>query len=71
MSESNDVSLSATTVEKLRERSQASGFDSVSEYAEYVLKTVLNELEPIEPVDNEESERELRSRLKSLGYLED
>jgi peptidoglycan hydrolase-like protein with peptidoglycan-binding domain len=71
MSENDSVSLSSETVEELRRRAQANGFDSVDEYTEYVLRAVLNELDPVEAGQTDESEQALRSRLKSLGYLEE
>jgi len=43
-------------------------FKSVEEYVEFVLREVVKEEEP-EPIYTSEEEREIKKRLRSLGYL--
>jgi hypothetical protein len=58
---------------KIEQRIPATEFDHVDEYVNHILAEVLdcvedeNELSDIDPVD----EKEVESRLESLGYLND
>ena len=65
--EKRDVFLRAELYSGMEEREDTTDFGS-DEYLEFVLEEVLDEEEE-EWVFGEEGEREVRTRLKDLGYL--
>lgn len=54
---------------KIEERVKATDFGSVDEYVEFVLEEVVKEEEE-EKAFSEEEEKEVKRRLKDLGYLD-
>ena len=54
---------------KIEERVKAANFGSVDEYVEFVLEEVVRE-EGEERALSEEEEKEVKKRLKALGYLD-
>jgi Arc/MetJ-type ribon-helix-helix transcriptional regulator len=77
MSESNitTISIPKPLAEKIKQRCEGTGFNSVSSYVTYVLRQVLSNIEE-ESEDkqkeafSEEDEKKVKQRLKSLGYLD-
>jgi Arc/MetJ-type ribon-helix-helix transcriptional regulator len=63
------VFLPAELYERIEQRAKATNFGSVEEYITFVLEEVLKE-EAEEKVYTEEEEKEIKKRLKDLGYLE-
>lgn len=62
------VSIPVPLFEKAKKQIEGSGFTSVSSYVGYILREVIAKSEE-EPF-TEESEEEIREKLKKLGYLE-
>lgn len=67
-----DVSLPESVVGRVEARLPRTDFETADEYVAFVLREVLTR---VEEADDEESydgvdEREVKSRLESLGYLE-
>jgi Arc/MetJ-type ribon-helix-helix transcriptional regulator len=67
--EKKTVLLPAELYSKVEERVKATDFGSVDEYVEFVLKEVVKEEEE-EKAFSEEEEKEVKKRLKDLGYLD-
>jgi len=65
--EKKTVFLPAELYSKIEERVSATDFGSVDEYVEFVLEEVVKEEER---AFSEEEEKEVRRRLKNLGYLD-
>ena len=63
------VFLPAELYERIEQRAKATDFGSVEEYVNFVLEEVLKE-DDEETVFSEEEEKEIKKRLKDLGYLE-
>jgi Arc/MetJ-type ribon-helix-helix transcriptional regulator len=63
------VFLPAELYGKVEERVKATDFGSVDEYVEFVLEEVVKEEEE-ERAFSEEEEKEVKKRLKDLGYLD-
>ncbi len=63
------VFLSAELYDRIEQRAKATDFSSVEEYVTFVLEEVLKE-DDEEAVFTEEEEKEIKKRLKDLGYLE-
>ena len=61
--------LPAELYGKVEERVKATDFSSVDEYVEFVLEEVVKEEEE-EKTFSEEEEKEVKKRLKDLGYLD-
>jgi hypothetical protein len=61
------IHISTDIHEQIGRRAEASDFDSVEEYIDYLLRVVLDDLEPI---DDSSEEDKIISRLQSLGYLD-
>ncbi len=59
------ISLPINLIEKIKERIKGTGMSSVSSYVAFVLRHVLSTPEKF--VDSEE-EKEIKLKLKSLGY---
>lgn len=69
--EVEQVSMDATLVRRIRDRVQSSEFDSVQEYIEFTMASLLEELEASEGQTNEEDDVAVRDRLESLGYVDE
>ena len=67
--EKKSVFLPAELYGKVEERVRATDFGSVDEYVEFVLEEVVKEEEE-EKAFSEEEEKEVKRRLKDLGYLD-
>jgi len=67
--EKKTVFLPAELYSKVEERVKATDFGSVDEYVEFVLEEVVKEEEQ-ERAFSEEEEKEVKKRLKDLGYLD-
>ena len=67
--EKKAVFLPAELYGKIEERAKATDFASVDEYVEFVLEEVVKEEEE-EKAFSEEEEKEVKKRLKDLGYLD-
>ena len=67
--EKKAVFLPAELYGKIEERVKATDFGSVDEYVEFVMEEVVKEEEE-EKAFSEEEEREVKKRLKDLGYLD-
>ncbi len=69
--ESGAVNLPAELYERVKDRAAATKFESVDEYVIFVLSEVLKEEDESEKlaVDSEQ-EKEIKKRLKALGYLD-
>jgi Arc/MetJ-type ribon-helix-helix transcriptional regulator len=67
--EEKAVFLPAELYSKVEERVKATDFGSVDEYVEFVLEEVVKEEEE-EKAFSEEEEKEVKKRLKDLGYLD-
>jgi len=59
-------------IAKIKERLQGTEFNSIDEYATFVLEEVVKETEEEEPeeVFSEEDEHKVKERLRALGYLD-
>ena len=70
-SESGAVNLPAELYRRVKDRAAATNFESVDEYVIFVLSEVLKEEDEDEKlaVDSEQ-EKEIKKRLKALGYLD-
>jgi Arc/MetJ-type ribon-helix-helix transcriptional regulator len=67
--EKKAIFLPAELYGKVEERLKATDFSSVDEYVEFVLEEVVKEEEE-ERAFSEEEEKEVKKRLKDLGYLD-
>ena len=67
--EKKAIFLPAELYGKVEERIKATDFSSVDEYVEFVLKEVVTE-EENDQAFSEEEEKEVKKRLKDLGYLD-
>jgi hypothetical protein len=67
--EKKAVFLSAELYSRVEERAKATDFGSVDEYVEFVLAEVVKGEEE-EKAFSEEEEKEVKKRLKDLGYLD-
>ncbi|NQT04379.1 MAG: CopG family transcriptional regulator [Dehalococcoidia bacterium] len=68
--EDKAVYLPAELYERVKERSEATDFGSIEEYVTFVLQEVLKEEEPEEIALDREQEKEVKKRLRALGYLD-
>lgn len=69
MTDDTSVELSGELVDGLRGRAEATGFDDVESYIEYVLSEVLHQLDELDTSDAID-ESEVMDRLETLGYVE-
>jgi hypothetical protein len=70
-SESGKINLPAELYKQVKDRAAAADFSSADEYVIFVLSEVLKEdNESEKPVVDEEQEKEIKRRLKELGYLD-
>jgi len=77
MSDLNITTISIPKVlsEKLKEKMEGTGFNSVSSYVTYILRQVLSSsiVQPDEQKKEaltEQEEQKVKERLRSLGYLD-
>jgi Arc/MetJ-type ribon-helix-helix transcriptional regulator len=63
------VSLPYQLIETIRKRIKGTGLPSVSAYVSFVLRQVLSTPQDNDEILDKESERDIKNRLKSLGYL--
>jgi Arc/MetJ-type ribon-helix-helix transcriptional regulator len=66
--EKKTVFLPTDLYSKIEERVNATDFGSVDEYVQFVLEEVVKEKEE-ERAFSEDEEKEVKKRLKDLGYL--
>lgn len=66
--EKKTVFLPTELYSKIEERVKATDFGSVDEYVQFVLEEVVKEKEE-ERAFSEDEEKEVKKRLKDLGYL--
>ena len=66
------VNLPIQLYEKIKKRTEGTGFTSVSDYVTYVLREVLASLDEDEKeeVFSKEEEEKVKERLRALGYLD-
>lgn len=62
------VSIPSFLFEKAKEKSERSGFPSVSAYVGYILREILSE--KVEKTISEDAEI-IKNRLRSLGYIDE
>jgi Arc/MetJ-type ribon-helix-helix transcriptional regulator len=66
-----EIKIPKSLYDKIKERIEDTGFDSVDDYVTYVLREVLANLEEEEEeVFSEEEEEKVKERLRALGYLD-
>ncbi|KXA97869.1 CopG family transcriptional regulator [candidate division MSBL1 archaeon SCGC-AAA259J03] len=63
------VSIPESLYEKVKERCEGAGFESVSEYVTFVLREVVEEEEEEEKEFSKEDEEKVKERLRALGYM--
>lgn len=64
------VSISESLYNKIEDRCEGTGFESIDEYVEFVLKEVVEEEEEEEEEFSEEDEEKVKERLRALGYMD-
>jgi hypothetical protein len=64
------VYLPAELYDRIKERAEVTDFASIEEYVTFVLQKVLKEEEPEEMAMDSEQEKEVKKRLRALGYLD-
>ena len=69
-SESRTMFLPVELYDRIEERAKATGFGTVEEYVIFVLGEVLKEGGEGEQGLSAEDEKEVKKRLKTLGYLD-
>jgi hypothetical protein len=62
--------LPAELYDRVKERAEATDFRSIEEYITFVLQEVLKEEGPEEIAIDREQEKEVKKRLRALGYLD-
>jgi len=65
--ENINIKISEEKKQKLLTKGEDLGFDNIEEYIIFVLEQVLDEGEEISEEENDE--KEVREKLKDLGYL--
>ena len=71
MEEFVEVKIPKSLYDRIKERIEDAGFESVDEYVTYVLREVLANLEEEdEEIFSEEEEEKVKERLRALGYLD-
>ncbi len=64
------MSISESLYEQIQDRCEGTGFESIDEYVEFVLREVVEEEEEDEEEFSEEDEEKVKERLKALGYMD-
>ena len=62
------VSLPLPLIKKIKKRIEGTGMPSVSAYVAFVLRQILSSPDEKGETMTKEKEKEIRRRLKSLGY---
>ena len=69
--ERKNVSISGRLYRLIEDRVADSEFTSVDEYVDFVLEEVMDEVKQEEnQLSSEDEDREVKKRLKDLGYLD-
>ena len=69
--ERKNVSISGRLYRLIEDRVAGSEFTSVDEYVDFVLEEVMDEVKQEEnQLSSEDEDREVKKRLKDLGYLD-
>ena len=66
------ITIPTTLAEKLKERIEGTGFNSLSSYVAYILRQILSSTQKKENKEafSEEDEEKVKKRLRGLGYIE-
>ena len=68
-----NISIPRELAEKLKKRAEDKGFDSLSDYATYILRQVASRIETEEQEKNKvmskEDEERAKDKLRKMGYL--
>jgi len=62
------VKIEGELLEKVRQCSEAAGYESVDEFVIHVLEREVNKILP--PDESNASKEEVQKRLRGLGYIE-
>ena len=65
-----NVTISGRLYRLIEDRVADSEFTSVDEYVDFILEEVLDEEEEENQLSSEDEDREVKKRLKDLGYLD-
>ena len=70
--EYGEIRIPKDLIRRIEERVQETEFESVDEYATFVLEEVIKEVDEEEPeeVFSEEDEEKVKERLRALGYFD-
>ena len=69
--EYTNIQIPTTLANKIKKRIKGTEFPSISSYISYVLREVLSESEEkTEEAFTKDDEEKVKSRLRSLGYLD-
>ena len=69
--EKKSIPISGRLYRKIEDHVAASEFTSVEEYVNFILEEVMEEVEKEESqLTSEDEDREVKKRLKELGYLD-
>jgi len=66
------ISIPKPLAEKIKERLEGTGFNSVSSYVTYVLRQIISSTEKAEQpreAFSQEDEEKIKDRLRGLGYI--
>ena len=63
------VSLPSPLIDRIKTRIKGTGLPSVSAYVAFVLRQILSTPNDPDEIFNKNVEKEIRDRLKSLGYI--
>ena len=64
------ISLPMPLIEKIKKKIEGTGMNSVSAYVSFILRQILSsQTSTKEEIINEAEERNIKKRLKSLGYV--
>ena len=64
------ISIPTPLAEKVKKRIKGTGFNSLSSYVTFILREIISGKGETEEPFSKEDEENIRSRLKSLGYLD-
>jgi len=63
------ISLPIPLINSIKKRIKGTGINSVSAYVAFVLRQVISSPNESKDILSEKNEKEIKERLKSLGYL--
>ena len=63
------VSLPSPLIDRIKTRIKGTGLPSVSAYVAFVLRQILSTPNDPDEIFNKNVEKDIRNRLKSLGYI--